>query len=388
MTARGLAPSLALLMTTLALPPALHASRAAILGDLDGDGWTVADGDCCDEPGAPCTLPALVNPGAFEAAGDGLDNDCDGTVDNPAPTNCVPTPVLADLTGTQLAGAMDLCQLTLPSPPPSGRTWGLISATLARADGSAPSPPEFFDRQGAGLADFGTNNLPTANTTMAVFSTGVARDAADPNYVAPDGGLNWASSVTAPLVVPTACGTNVIPAHDSVLLTLLIRVPTNATALHFDADFFTAEYPDDCTSNYNDQAQALVTGLAPGLPPDGNVLLDSVGNPVSAFTAFFEVCLPAAGHTCPSGPGALTGTGYDLPVGGGAATAWLTADVPVVPGEELTLRLILFDGFDGNIDSALLLDHLRWTITPNSVALLFTDGFESGDTTAWSATVP
>ncbi|MGE5181886.1 MAG: MopE-related protein, partial [Acidobacteriota bacterium] len=51
--------------------------------DLDGDGWTTCDGDCCDSN--ECDNPAMVNPGAYEIAGDGVDNDCDGAVDNAVP---------------------------------------------------------------------------------------------------------------------------------------------------------------------------------------------------------------------------------------------------------------------------------------------------------------
>jgi hypothetical protein len=39
--------------------------------DLDGDGWTIQDGDCDD-------LDPRVNPGATEADDDGIDQDCDG----------------------------------------------------------------------------------------------------------------------------------------------------------------------------------------------------------------------------------------------------------------------------------------------------------------------
>ncbi len=53
--------------------------------DLDGDGWSVADGDCDDgDPGA--------HPGAAEAC-DGVDNDCDGQVDGFVPEEC-PEPLL------------------------------------------------------------------------------------------------------------------------------------------------------------------------------------------------------------------------------------------------------------------------------------------------------
>ncbi|MFA6522677.1 MAG: putative metal-binding motif-containing protein [Patescibacteria group bacterium] len=42
--------------------------------DNDGDGWTVADGDCDDDD-------KYVHPGADEACHDGEDNDCDGWFD-------------------------------------------------------------------------------------------------------------------------------------------------------------------------------------------------------------------------------------------------------------------------------------------------------------------
>lgn len=42
--------------------------------DNDGDGWTVADGDCNDDDPS-------IRPGEHERPGDGVDNDCDGEVD-------------------------------------------------------------------------------------------------------------------------------------------------------------------------------------------------------------------------------------------------------------------------------------------------------------------
>ena len=44
--------------------------------DLDGDGYTVTEGDCLDDP-ADSRSP-LVNPGAVELCDDNLDNDCNG----------------------------------------------------------------------------------------------------------------------------------------------------------------------------------------------------------------------------------------------------------------------------------------------------------------------
>ena len=42
--------------------------------DADGDGYSVADGDCDD-------ADASVNPEATETAGDGVDSNCDGADD-------------------------------------------------------------------------------------------------------------------------------------------------------------------------------------------------------------------------------------------------------------------------------------------------------------------
>src|SRR5690606_32126235 len=48
--------------------------------DADGDGVTIADGDCDD------TRAAVLGPSAPEVCGDGLDNDCDGRADYPGCT--------------------------------------------------------------------------------------------------------------------------------------------------------------------------------------------------------------------------------------------------------------------------------------------------------------
>jgi hypothetical protein len=64
--------------------------------DYDGDGWTLADGDCDDRvladwPDAPAHWdPGLINPGQAEICGDGFDNNCDGVADegcNPLTTD-------------------------------------------------------------------------------------------------------------------------------------------------------------------------------------------------------------------------------------------------------------------------------------------------------------
>ena len=48
----------------------------------------------------------------------------------------------------------------------------------------------------------------------------------------------------------------------------------------------------------------------------------------------------------------------------GAATGWLTTTSPVAPGETITIRFIVFDEGDHILDSAVILDHFRWSLNP------------------------
>jgi hypothetical protein len=53
--------------------------------DIDGDGFTYCDGDCCELP-SQCPHPELVGPGAFEIADNKIDDNCNGKVDEPQGT--------------------------------------------------------------------------------------------------------------------------------------------------------------------------------------------------------------------------------------------------------------------------------------------------------------
>jgi hypothetical protein len=63
-------------------------------GDNDGDGWTLAQGDCDD-------TRTSVNPGAQEIVGDRIDNDCDGLADENAADE--PSPDGIDHDGDEVA---------------------------------------------------------------------------------------------------------------------------------------------------------------------------------------------------------------------------------------------------------------------------------------------
>jgi hypothetical protein len=308
--------------------------------DLDGDGFTVCGGDCCDDLGCED-----VNPGAFEVVGNTVDDDCNVVTDDASVPSCS-FAASFDPSGTDLAQAMDICQLTTETD----RTWGLLSATATRVSGAAIDP-----RQRAALAAFG-NMVPQAGATFAGISGGTMRDADDPDFLAPDLGLNLGHSGAAPTayiaahegVVPAedGCPANA-SANDAVRLRLAIRAPTNARSFSYDFRYLTAEFPDGCTQ-FNDSYLALLASGAAGLPADANVSAQSNGIPFNPSSPLVAPC----GLDC-------TGTGYSALIDG--ATVWQRTTSPVVPGETLTLDLLVFDQSDGDVDTSVLLDRFRWS---------------------------
>src|SRR5262249_22912159 len=98
--------------------------------DADGDGFTTCAGhDCCDS--TECSDPSKVNPGAFDAPGNGLDDDCNGAVDDTALMCDQGIPSDTGNAG-DFARAMELCQTATMND----KKWGVISATLTLADGN------------------------------------------------------------------------------------------------------------------------------------------------------------------------------------------------------------------------------------------------------------
>ena len=358
--------------------------------DQDGDGWTICNGDCCDVAGPNCSNPKLVNPGAFEAPGDGVDNDCDGVIDNPIVSSCSTAVKFAGVTGTDIAKAMDLCQFTTASPPQNQKKWGVIAADQVFANGVTPSTAElsnFQNKQSAVSNLFGNTITPKMNATFAMISSGMARDNNDSGWVNPITGSDFTTvgantSISFPgagalatyvgahgnALLPGKCGTSTCSvgtgANDSINIKLRIRTPTNAQGFSYDFRFFSAEYYTYQCTQYNDYYLASLTSGAPGIPADHNISFDSLGNAVSVNNGFFQDC---GGNgkgcgTCPFGTAALAGTGFDLVSGG--ATEWLTTDAPIVPGETITLELMVFDVQDHVYDTLILLDNFRWSLSP------------------------
>jgi hypothetical protein len=366
--------------------------------DADGDGWTTCGGDCCDSLTA-CSNPKEVNPGAFDVPGDGVDNDCDGGVDN-APLLCDQGLSSSSSNGLDYAHAIDICPTTmltgaqLMNDPM--RHWGIISSTFSLASGSGAVNAKSH----AILPHYGTGVQPHNGINLALFSNGNAAGEGDPNFdpsLSADMGTssafpadfvaaNGGKLPNAPGCPPPTGST----ANDPVMLTLSIRVPTNAHSFSLDVNFFSDEFPEYTCSEYNDFFVVLLDSMysgSPANPADKNLAFYKTPSmlkvPVGVNLAFGNTglftqcvngtvgCAGTAGTitTCTS-TAELQGTGMENPAPlecdlnslMGGATGWLTTSGNVQPGEIMKLRIAIWDTSDHVLDSLAVIDNFKWGV--------------------------
>jgi len=134
--------------------------------------------------------------------------------------------------------------------------------------------------------------------------------------------------------------------YDYQELRITTTVPADAVSLSFDLAFFTKEYPIFKDRPYND----MFIGWLEASNWTGNISFDSQGDPLSLNAAFLELYddagdLPEFAGTCMR---------YS------AGTRWLTTTTTVIPGEQITLVLAIFDLDDVNWDSFVLIDNFQW----------------------------
>ncbi|HMR05810.1 MAG TPA: choice-of-anchor L domain-containing protein [Polyangiaceae bacterium] len=396
--------------------------------DCDNDGWLVADGDCCDKSGFCGANPALVNPGAFEVVGNGIDDNCNGKVDlfDTEDTFACDTGLTSNSSVPKdYAKALGICRDTQETPAnKADKTWGLISAEILRADGSA-----LGDSTAKSIrTKFGNTIKTLEGASMVVLSSGIASDATQTNpgpsttgfggpsnSHSPSSMVNiqtctdprcikdWFASANAPLKAANAlpqapgCGSSggfssPAESNDSVMIRLKMRAPTNARAFSFNSYFFSSEYPEFVCSDYNDQFVALVDtpGGTPSPlanPVDKNLLTYTdlttkskwpIGINIAKGTSLFAVCDPAVSNSgsfcfeadvnaqsCKLGVGDLLGTGFEASTPGdcdveGGGTFWLTTAGNVVPGGLVELRIVIWDVGDSILDSLALVDGFKW----------------------------
>jgi hypothetical protein len=357
--------------------------------DADGDGfYSCIEGelaDCCDDEINGCVDAHLVNPGAYEVPGNEVDDDCDGMTDEVDPT-CDDGLLSSASDPLAYARALDLCATTTLDDP----HWGVISGSFTLADRSGqPYAPQRSIRP-----QFGDNLLPWTGERLAVLSSGhaAAPGQSAPNFAAFEQGTEFNTTVAAPVFTapcpnkPAGDG----QANDSIMLSLEMRVPTNARSFTAKFLFFSAEYPEWVCSQYNDFFVALIESESDENPADGNIAVFDDGEelwPIGvniiavAPDEFFAVCESgevgcqaqySAVHECTAGPADLVGTGFDeldagescngapFPAGGG--TGWLTMAGNVVPGEIIEIEFAIWDGGGFKFDSLVLLDDWQWSL--------------------------
>ncbi|MCP4443890.1 MAG: hypothetical protein GY811_00910 [Myxococcales bacterium] len=317
--------------------------------DIDGDGFTVCEGDCC-ETAADCAEPALVNPGAVEVtAEDGSesgDENCNGEVDEAA-VLCDSALALDDGDALHAANALDICDTT----------YALVSAAYVRADGSAFGT----SRQHGIQTAFGSSVVPRLGSSMLALSSGAARTPGQPGACTTescDGSGEGSPPAGFPQDVPGCQGD--LNINDDVALELTLKAPANAKGYSFDFKFYSFEYPEWVCTSFNDQFVALVEP-APEGSINGNIAFDTQTNPVSVNIAFFDVC-----EGCPLGTDDLLGTGFDT-LDDAGATDWLRTQAPITGGSEFKISFMLWDTGDSLYDSTVLIDNFRWLADPVDV---------------------
>ncbi len=356
--------------------------------DMDGDGWSPAQGDCND-------CDPNVNPGAIDvepvASADGgvgaqVDSDCDGKFDPPKP--CDMGLALTDVSAGDAAKAIELCQTTASVPAsPKLKTWGVINSSYVHANGTPFGNPNL---QAGIQSGWGPNVHPQGGANMLAISSGAARTASQPGSCGSNTCFGSGPGTRAPglpqdnPVCPPSEDIN-----DDVVLELLIRSPTNATGFSFSFKFYSFEYHYWVCNSYNDQFIALVSP-APMGAINGNISFDSKHNAVSVNLGFFDVCDPGQkglyasdcqqnGGTCPnppnpycpSGVSQLQGTGFDVwqpetSNGTAGATSWLMSQAPIKGGSDVTIRFAMWDTGDDAYDSTTLIDDFHWIATPGT----------------------
>lgn len=347
--------------------------------DYDGDGQSRAQGDCleCD---------AKINSNALDFPGNGVDENCDGAVDN-AVTSCDGA-LTPGGDAWNHAKALGLCKVST-----SANDWGIKDAEFVRADGvtACTNPKQYYI-----MNEFGSGNRPTEGAQMVAYSSGAARDSSDPGYTNPNGnGYQVNTSSTPAHAIPAASGCSAgTPGKDSCGLKITLRAPSNVQSFSYNFNFFTSEYPEWICTAYNDAFVAYYYGSL-NTATNKNISFDKKNNPVSVNNGFFEVPAgwppPSSGvHPKLSGTGFdgvcsnnLVGTKYSPNSICGGATGWLVTSAPVKPSEDVTLHFSIWDTGDNKYDSTVLLDNFRWSAAASSVE---TGRYEPG-TSTWKPLV-
>jgi hypothetical protein len=382
-----------------------HLDTGAPTPDAAADGPTFCKNDDCDgdgySPPADCNdNDALINPEAYDFLADGIDNDCDGKIDDPVLT-CETIPSSPPGTPTDFARAADLCAQN--SKTNAGTIFDpLVRAEWGQVQGLGPGQTLWTSAtkptiQTAIASSLGSN-MARQGKTMAGLANGpwAAADPRDSAALDPAGFQLSDACSDIPLMgadcasLTNGTSSTGVNVQDWAELALTVHVPSNVKSVVFDFAFFSSEFNQWWDSAANDAFFVLVTSKE---LTGQNVAHDSHGLAVTVNSGYFQLCPAPPGPAMLSEPtaiencvgmdgdasqmifGSLAGSGYDgaakstndtvaamngdLYIYGGGS-GWLTTSFAVTPGEQIQMRVIIADTFDGLKDSAVLFDNMRW----------------------------
>ncbi len=328
----------------------LDAATPARCQDVDDDGFAV----CADE-----TDPRhrdcddgrwSTQPGGADFPNNGVDDDCDGTIDESVGCGC---PVGEGVEPRHILRAIELCG-------------DEVKDTLQVGSPLQTSVDYDF---------FGIE--PRSGRCLAVLATGLARESS-PQLAVPRSGLLFPD--------PDPAG-DLDYVFDLVSITVDLRPPRNARGFRFDFMFVTTEWPEFLCQGFNDTFYAVARSAAINEGAPTNVSFDRVGHEISVNVGFFEVpsrwTVPLGGTpygapdrdaACPNDrldprcefPDACDDPAAQRFVGSG--TGWLTSQGPIAPREPVvSFTFSIHDEGDARVDSAVLFDRFEWLPDPVAV---------------------
>ena len=310
--------------------------------DSDGDGYSKNQGDCNDSS-------AVIGPNSVEINGNGVDDDCDGQVDNAAACD---TGIAGQKTAEAMTAAIGICAKKFITATK------FVGPSVADGRDTFASFGSVQKLEGAAMAFMSSGNA-EAGSYNPQPGTDLSQNGTTTSYASP-----YSSGLAAP--PSNGCG-NDPPStvNDYTELEVDLTVPYNANSFSFQFQFFSAEYPEFVCTTYNDRFLVIVADSA---GTQQQVAFDNSKNPISVNNGFFTICQndsskPQTQH-CTQDVSKISGTGYEqsdfggTPVGG--STGWLTTTVPVTPGDKIKLRFLVYDEGDNIYDSASLIDNFQW----------------------------
>lgn len=347
--------------------PAISPGAGEVCDDIDNDCDGVTDEGCDEDKDGWCNIyvPAVgfpnscpfgtgdcydgssaVNPSVLEDPGDGVDNNCDGTVDEAiqCPGQCTGATIDAYLCAMEMCLGPSLLGANVSSPTgdDTNGTWAAVN---------------HFGNPGNDLAPFGGNSyalLASGPATGTSHSMDICCGGTNSDPYAKDG----------------------FETYDNIEFKVTLVAPVSAIGFAMDYIFLSEEYEEWIGSSFNDKFYILLkapqtTGNQKSVinftdcsdPGQYHDFVDPQTGEKQCYiainTAFSEPC--SAVQTNIDGTGFSCGPGDDAH---GSSTGWLTTSWPIKGNEQFELTFHIHDSSDGIYDSEVILDNFHFLSTP------------------------